>query len=73
MFGAVLGYFLAESMQGFSSFIMPLTAGGFIYIAMSDLIPEVHKESNQRRATLAFISFLLGIAFMAVTKTFLPE
>jgi zinc and cadmium transporter len=73
MFGAVLGYFLAESMRGFSSFIMPLTAGGFIYIAMSDLIPEVHKESNQRRATLAFISFLLGIAFMALTKNFLPE
>jgi len=71
--GAITGYFISDFAHGFSHFVMPLTAGGFIYIAMSDLIPEVHKENNQRRATLAFISFLLGIAFMAIAKAFLPE
>jgi len=69
--GAVMGYFISDFTHGFSNFVMPLTAGGFIYIAMSDLIPEVHKESNQKRATLAFIAFLLGIAFMALAKNFL--
>ncbi len=68
-----MGYFISDFTHGFSNFVMPLTAGGFIYIAMSDLIPEVHKESNQKRATLAFIAFLLGIAFMALAKNFLPE
>ena len=72
MIGALTGYFVSDLMRGFLIFIMPLTAGGFIYIAMSDLIPEVHKESNQKRATLAFIAFLLGIVFMAVVKKFLP-
>jgi zinc and cadmium transporter len=72
MFGALTGYFISDLAHGFSDFIMPLTAGGFIYIAMSDLIPEVHKESNQRRATWAFIAFLSGIAFMALAKHFLP-
>ncbi|MDD5477426.1 MAG: ZIP family metal transporter [Candidatus Omnitrophica bacterium] len=71
--GAVTGYFISDFAHGFSHFIMPLTAGGFIYIAMSDLIPEVHKENNQRQATLAFISFLLGIVFMAIAKTFLSD
>ena len=70
--GALTGYLISDFTQGFSNFIMPLTAGGFIYIAMSDLIPEVHKESNQKRATGAFIAFLLGIVFMAVAKKFLP-
>ena len=70
--GALTGYFISDFTQGFSNFIMPLTAGGFIYIAMSDLIPEVHKESNQKRATWAFIAFLLGIIFMAAAKKFLP-
>ena len=69
--GALTGYFISDFAQGFSNFIMPLTAGGFIYIAMSDLIPEVHKESNQKRATLAFIACLLGIVFMAAAKKFL--
>jgi zinc and cadmium transporter len=73
MIGALAGYFISDFIQGFSNFIMPLTAGGFIYIAMSDLIPEVHKESNQKRATLAFVAFLMGIIFMAAAKKFLPS
>ena len=73
MIGALMGYFISSFAHDFSSFIMPLTAGGFIYIAMSDLIPEVHKESNQKRATLAFIAFLFGILFIALAKNFLPD
>ncbi|MCX5695460.1 MAG: ZIP family metal transporter [Candidatus Omnitrophica bacterium] len=71
--GALVGYFISDFAHGFSDFIMPLTAGGFIYIATSDLIPEIHKEKDQRRATLAFVSFLFGILFMALAKILLPE
>ncbi len=70
--GALAGYFISDLMVNFAQFIMPLTAGGFIYIAMSDLIPEVHKEKDQQRATLAFAAFLLGIILMAAAKKFLP-
>jgi zinc and cadmium transporter len=71
--GALAGYFLAEKAGHFSDFILPITAGGFIYIASSDLIPEIHKENNQRRSTLAFVAFILGIIFMALAKKFLNE
>jgi zinc and cadmium transporter len=71
MLGALVGYFIAGAASGFSSVILPLTAGGFIYIATSDLIPELHKESDLKRSTLAFMAFLCGIGFMAVTKLFL--
>ncbi|KPK98233.1 MAG: hypothetical protein AMJ95_05180 [Omnitrophica WOR_2 bacterium SM23_72] len=73
MMGAVCGYFLSDWVSGFSSFLLPLTAGGFIYIATSDLIPEIHKERNLRRSTLAFVAFLLGIALMSLAKLLLPE
>ena len=73
MLGAVAGYFIIGFTKGFSHFIMPLTAGGFIYIATSDLIPEIHKETDLRRSSLAFIAFLLGIIFMALAKQILPE
>ena len=66
--GALTGYFIADLVHGFTSFVMPLTAGGFIYIATSDLIPELHKESNQKKATLAFVAFLCGIIFMGLVK-----
>jgi len=73
IFGAIIGYFISDFAKGFSNFILPLTAGGFIYIATSDLIPEIHKESNLRRSNLAFIAFLLGIILMALAKQFLPD
>lgn len=70
--GAVTGYFIADIIGNFTNFILPFTAGGFIYIATSDLIPELHKENDLKRATAAFFAFLLGIAFMALAKNFLP-
>jgi len=73
MVGAIVGYFISDFARGFSNFILPLTAGGFIYIATSDLIPEIHKESNVKRSTSAFIAFLLGIIFMALAKYLLPN
>jgi zinc and cadmium transporter len=72
MAGAVIGFFLSTYTQGLTVFILPLTAGGFIYIATSDLIPEIHKEKNLRRSTAALIAFLLGIVFMALAKQLLP-
>lgn len=71
--GAITGYFISDVATGFSNFILPLTAGGFIYIATSDLIPEIHKQSNLRRSAFAFIAFLLGIIFMALAKHILAD
>jgi len=71
--GAVTAYFISDFVHGLSNYILPITAGGFIYIAASDLIPEIHKEKDQKRATLAFAAFLAGIIFMAIVKHFLPE
>jgi zinc and cadmium transporter len=71
--GAVIGYFLTDLVGNFTNFILPFTAGGFIYIATSDLIPELHKENDLKRSTAAFLAFLLGIIFMALAKSFLPD
>jgi zinc and cadmium transporter len=71
--GAFAGFFMAEKAGHFSDFILPITAGGFIYIASSDLIPEIHKENNQKRSTLAFVAFILGIVLMALAKKLLNE
>lgn len=62
--GGVIGYFLATIISGLSAPLLPLTAGGFIYIAASDLIPELHKEKNANKSNLAFVLFILGILFM---------
>jgi len=64
--GGVAGYLLS----GFSGFyyLIPLAAGGFFYIAASDLIPELHKESDLRKSLVSFAMFIVGIAFMIAMK-----
>ncbi len=62
--GGVIGYYLSTLISGLALLLLPTTAGGFIYIAASDLIPELHKEKDGSKANLAFILFILGILFM---------
>ncbi|MBU4140943.1 MAG: ZIP family metal transporter, partial [Candidatus Omnitrophica bacterium] len=66
--GAVIGYILSGITENFSLFLVPFTAGGFIYIAASDLIPELHKQKDSKRANAAFVAFILGLVFMALAK-----
>lgn len=51
-------------------YLMPIAAGGFIYIAASDLIPELHKSDRLKHQVGQGIVILLGIVFM-VSLTFL--
>ncbi len=61
--GAVLGYFLLVS-ENFVVYILPFAAGNFMYIASSDLIPELHKETELMRSATSFGIFLLGLGLM---------
>ena len=49
--------------------ILPITAGGFIYIATADLIPELKKESGIKNSLIQLSFILIGIAIMAILKT----
>lgn len=60
----VIAGLLFSSMQGTTSFIVGTAIGGFIYIAGSDLIPELHKHSGLRKSIIQIISFILGIVIM---------
>jgi zinc and cadmium transporter len=62
--GAVAGYFLSTFSESIASFLVPFAAGSFIYIAASDLIPELHKEPKLKKSMLSFLFFLAGIAFI---------
>lgn len=66
--GAVLGFFLSQSVSWFTAFLIPFAAGGFIYIAAADLIPELHKEPDLKKSLVYFAFFLGGIIFMSVVK-----
>ena len=64
--GAVLALWATIVVEQIEMFLVPIAVGGFIYIAGSDLIPELHKETRLRRSIMQIIAFLLGIGVMSI-------
>ena len=68
MLGAFLFFIIGPYIHNLSLYLLPITAGGFLYIAGSDLIPELHHGSDVRAVT-AFWQFLwivFGVMLMAL-------
>jgi len=68
--GGIVGYFLSSILFNLIPYLLPVAAGGFIYIAASDLIPEIKKETKTKRSLISFLVFILGIVLMFVLKFF---
>ena len=64
--GAIISLFAGSHIEGYSSILLPITAGGFIYIAGSDLIPELQHECKLSISILQFISIILRVGIMAL-------
>ena len=62
--GAAVVLIFLKNFQGQPALLLSIGAASFIYIAMSDLIPELHKEKNTKTAVIQLLWFVLGIAAM---------
>ncbi len=70
IFGAALFFLLGSGAEAFTEAILPVIAGGFIYIALTDLIPELHKTKEARHSVLQLIAVTVGVLVM-IALTFL--
>ena len=66
--GGIVGYFLSGMVENFTLILLPFAAGGFIYIAASDLVPELRNEKKLGRSLLIFLTFLIGVFMMYAVK-----
>jgi len=66
--GAVLAFFVGEQLPAFSDALLPLTAGAFLYIAGSDLIPELNRRHSYpaSKSVGQLLMMGLGVAVMAL-------
>ncbi len=66
--GVVIAMALGERAGSLVLWCLPVAAGGFIYIAVADLIPELHKTKEARYSVLQIIAVLVGaLAMLALT------
>jgi len=67
--GAIFALIVGGRISGFTDFIVPFTAGGFIYVATSDLFPELKKDNDRlSQAFMQLTSVVIGIGIMLALK-----
>ena len=63
--GAAVVVLFARNVEEAPSFLLAFAGASFIYIALSDIVPQLHKEGSKLKGFYQFVWLLLGIALMA--------
>jgi len=66
--GTVVGFFVSQNVHNVVVYLLPIAAGGFIYIAASDLVPAIQKQKELKSANISLVCFVFGITLMYVLK-----
>ena len=67
-FGATAAYFFSNKIENINFYIGALAIGGLVYIATTDLIPEIHKETDAKKTFVQFILMVFGIFLIWAAK-----
>lgn len=59
--GAIITFFIGEKIDNILPILLAVTAGFFIYIASSDLIPEIHSEKKHGFALYETLLLMFGV------------
>ena len=69
--GGVLGYFTLANAQGAIPYVIVLAASSFIYIAVADLIPWMHRRAESESALWQIAMVGAGLCVIAISHSFL--
>jgi zinc and cadmium transporter len=64
IFGALLVLIIGTNFTDLTYYLIPFAAGGFIYVASADIIPELHKSTKVTHSFLQLLFIMAGIAIM---------
>ena len=62
--GTLFALVLSQYIVGINNVLIPFAAANLIYIAGTNLIPELHKETQLKKSLIQIFTFILGIAIM---------
>jgi len=64
IFGAILVLIIGSNIENTTHYLIPFAAGGFIYVASADIIPELHKSTKVSHSFGQLLCILGGVAIM---------
>lgn len=73
MLGALVGYYALSMLQGWTPVLLGLAGASMLYVALSDLIPGLHKRAEIGATLQQLVLIGLGVATVALTGYFISE
>jgi len=72
LLGAGISIFFASNIPGFLSFILPFAAGNFLYIASSNLLPQLHRHCGLKESFIHILSLIGGVVLVLLLTVYGP-
>jgi zinc and cadmium transporter len=66
LLGAGAAYAFLGEVQSAIPVVMSVSAASFLYVAVADLFPELHREEDRKRGALQVVLLLAGITTVAL-------
>ncbi len=73
LLGGLFAFFLSDILELFSLFFLAFSGGGFLYLASTELMPELIKEKNLKKSIIQTLVFLAGIILIITLVLVLPH
>jgi zinc and cadmium transporter len=68
--GAALTYFFVEMVPTIQQILIPVTAGGFLYVSLADLVPQLHEQTAAKQTLQQIVLFATGFLISLALKNF---
>ena len=69
--GAILAFYLVDSVNELLPTLLAFAASSMIYVAVSDLIPGLHKKTESKESVLQILMILIGVTIIYIIHLFL--
>jgi zinc and cadmium transporter len=73
VFGGVFTIIFIRVVETLSGFLIAFSAGSFIYLAASELIPELHEEESFKKSAIQLLIFILGMTLIWILGVVFEE
>ena len=72
LFGTIVGILLIDSIESFNSLIIPFATGNFLYIAASNLVPQLHRDCKLSDTFIHIFAIVFGISIIVLLILYGP-
>jgi zinc and cadmium transporter len=73
MLGGLFAFLLSDSIELFNFFFLAFSGGGFLYIASTELMPELMKQKDIKKSVVQTVIFLIGLTLVMSLVFIIPH